>query len=899
MRKVAARGPEGRGFASDGNGRNLASSFRRLFAFGPSNLAILPGTVTRVEMHLSHRKQTTGHPLTRNVPVQRSARTFGLPFGSLLSRFRATFCTGAVMPCLIAVLLAAPMARADRPYAPSRDYDLQNVKTHLWFDLAHRAVRGEVTESVAMLRGDASELDFDSAGLDISSVTVDGQAAKFSVTPDQLIVSLSHPAVRGERHEVFIRYHGQPKKGLYFILPDKNYPHQPPEIWTQGEAEDTHYYIPLYDYPNDRTTSEMLLTVPDSWITVSNGRLEGVQNGPAGMKTWDWKQSHPLSTYLISAIAGDFIERDDTWDGILLRYLVPRGDQADIGPTFDHTKEMLDLFSAKLGVPYPWPQYAQTSVDDFIEGGMENTSAATLSVRDLVNPQLEPEYRFGDDEVNSHELSHQWFGDLVTCKDWANLWLNEGFATFFEDYWLEHKNGADAAAYQYWLDQNRWFLEPRLFPVPIFTRSFADSDEYYGNTYQKAGWALKMLREKLGDDQFFLALHHYLEANRGQNVVTADLQKAIEESTSTNVDRFFHQWIYRAGAPEFEVRYAYDAAARQVKLDVKQTQKLEGLVGLFDVPISIEIATAPGRKTYPIQVSRADQTFTFPADAAPLMVLFDPGDQIFKKVDFKKDPAMLIYQLKNAAAVTDRADAAVALGVVSGHPEVISALADAALHDPFWGVRVEALHALRKIGAPDAEQAIVAALSDPKPWVREVAARELADFASEPGVAAKLTNVAATDPAYLVRGAALRALAQGKAPHAFEILVAAIKIDSPDDVVRRAALESFGALGDSRAVPVLLQWAAPGQPFRSREAAFTSLALLDKPNHAITRALISYLREPYLDVQVAVAFALGRRGDPAAIVPLQNMLNGRAVTPVENPYIQMALGILKGKTAAE
>lgn len=799
----------------------------------------------------------------------------------------------------VLLLLAAPAARADRPYAPSRDYDLQNVRTHLWFDVKHRSIRGEVTETIAALRDGLSQFSFDSSGLDIASVAVDGTPARFTVASGGLVVSLPHPAARGERHDVFIRYSGKPKRGVFFILPDKNYPRQPIEIWTQGEAEDTRAYIPIYDYPNDRTTSEMILTVPVSWTTVSNGQLVSVQSDSGGMKTWDWKESQPLSTYLISAVAGDFVEHDDTWNGIRLRYLVPRGQQADITPTFARTKAMLDLFSGKLGVPYPWPQYAQTSVDDFTEGGMENTSATTLSAGYLVNPQLEDEYRIGADVVTSHELSHQWFGDLVTCKDWANLWLNEGFATFFENYWLAHKNGADAASYEYWLEQNRWFREARLFGVPILTREFTDSTEYDGNTYQKAGWVLKMLCEQLGDGQFFAALHHYLEANRGGNVVTADLQKAIEQSTSVNVDRFFHQWIYRAGAPEFDVSYSYDTAARQVKIEVKQTQKLEGLVGLFDVPIEIEIANASGRKAYPVEIQQSDQTFTFPSDSAPLMVLFDPGDGILKKVHFDKSPEMLIYQLKNAEAVPDRADAAVALAEIRSNPDVISALGDATLHDPFWGVRAEALRALGKLGGADAEKFVLAATADAKPWVREVAAGELARFTFDAAVIPKLIAIAQSDPAYLVRAAALQALATTKSPEAYGALVAAVNTNSPDDVVRQGALSAFGMLGDSRAVPLLLKWSAPGQPFASREAAIKSLAGLDKSDEKITRALVSYLHEPYFDLQVATVMSLARRGDPAAIPPLQALLQGDNFTDASNEHIKIAIDLLRNKARAE
>jgi aminopeptidase N len=683
---------------------------------------------------------------------------------------RRLFCS-ALLASLSAI--SVPLGRADEPYAPSRDYDLEDIRTHLWFDVNERAVRGEVAESVVMLRDGVSDLKFDSVGLQIKTVSVDGQETKFTVEPKQLLVSLAKPSGRGERHEITIRYDGQPKKGLYFILPDKNYPDQSQEIWTQGEAEDTRYYIPLYDYPNDRTASEMLLTVPAKWITVSNGQLLSVKQEPDGTKTWDWRQSEPLSTYLLTAVAGDFVEREDSWRGVTLRFVVPRGEESKIEPTFRRTKEMLDLFSNKLGVPYPWAQYAQTAVDDFVAGGMENTSATTVSTRDLVNPALAPELRVGDDTVISHELAHQWFGDLVTCKDWANLWLNEGFATYFEHFWLEQHYGRDQADYEFWRDQSRWFLQKRLFAVPILTRDFEDSTKYDGNIYGKASWVLRMLREQLGDENFFRALHRYLVSNRGQNVVTADFQKAIEETSAINVDRFFDQWIYGAGAPEFRVGYSYDGAARQVTLDVTQTQNLEGSVHIFDVPVEIEIQTASGSHTYPIEINQASQSFHFPADGPPLMVLFDKGNKILKKVEFKRDPALLTYQLKHAETVPDRADAAVALSILRNDAQAIRALGDAAEHDPFWGVRAEALRALGKVDGADAEKQVFTGLGDAAPWVREVAVRTLGYFKQDTDLSSRLADIAAHDPAYRVRAAALRTLAEVKAPNAFDILSAA------------------------------------------------------------------------------------------------------------------------------
>src|ERR1700689_2908597 len=781
----------------------------------------------------------------------------------------------AIFACALvasALALFPLLGRADEPYARSRDYDLRNVKTHLWFDTDRRKVRGEVTHSLSMFRDGLSQIKFDSVDLNIQAVTLDGQDTKFSVTPNNLIVQLATPSKRGDKHEVFIRYDGQPKKGLYFVLPDKN-------------------------YPNRRTTSEMLVTVPAAWITISNGDLLGVKTESDGMKTWDWKQSLPLSTYLISVVAGEFVEQKDSWNGMQVRYVVPRGEESKIDSTFSRTKEMITLFSEKLDVKYPWAQYAQTSVNDFVEGGMENTSATTLTSRGLVHPKLAAEEREGSDSLDSHELAHQWFGDLVTCRDWANIWLNEGFATYFEHYWTEQHYGVDEVAYEFWREQNNWFRQKRLYPVPIVQRNFTDGIEYAGNEYTKGGWVLKMLRTKLGDQDFFRALHYYLETYRGQNVVTADLEKAIDHSTATNVDHFFHQWIWRAGAPRYEVSYTYDDSAHQIKLSVKQTQKVEGMVDLFDMPVEIEIATASGRHTSTIQVSKAEETFMLPADSAPQMVLFDRGDNILKTVEFKKDAAALIYQLKNAETVPDRADAALALGSLKDNSDVVAALGNAAQHDPFWGVRAESLRALGKIGGAAAEKQILTAVNEPKPWVRQVAVQELGGFTEDASLGPQLTAIATNDKGYRVRAAALNALGDIKAPDAYEVLSAAVKLDSPDDTLRNGALEGLGSLADDRSVPLLLEWSAPGKPFDTRGAAIAAVAGLDTKNKTITKTLISYLQEPYIDIKYAALFALTKRGDADAIGPLEAMLKSGDLNLGAAPYVQMQIDALKSKTA--
>ncbi len=614
---------------------------------------------------------------------------------------------------LLVVFTAASLVRADEPYARARDYDLQHSRIALRFDLEQKKVLGDVTHSLSILRDGTAKIAFDSVGLTIQNVTVNKSSAKFETTTDKLIVPLPSAAKAGEKFDVAIRYEGKPTKGMYFILPDKDYPDRPKQIWTQGESEDTRYYLPTYDYPNDRLTTETILTVPASWITVSNGKLISVADAGKDLKTWTWRESVPSSTYLITVVAGEFDETKDSWHGMPVTYYAPKGRGDRLPVNYGRTPAMIDLFSKKLGVDYPWEKYAQVMVDDFVAGGMENSSATTNTSNSLNHAKIAAELFTDEDGLISHELGHQWFGDLVTCKDWGDVWLNEGFATFMENVWMEAHYGKDQADFERWEGARQWFGEGNLFSKAIVRHDFDDSSEFDGNAYTKGGWVLHMLRHQLGEDAFYRGLKHYLEVNRGKNVVTADLAKAIEQSSHTNVDQFFSQWLYGAGAPKFDLSYSYDNDKHQVALTVKQTQKVEGRVGIFRVPVDVEITTASGPKLYPFTVSKAEQIFTFPSDSAPLMVLFDKGGHILKSAEFHKEKKEWLYQLKNAAEFPDRADAATALEKIKNDEEVVSALGNALHNDKFWGLRATAADALGQIGGAAARMTLPSPRSSP------------------------------------------------------------------------------------------------------------------------------------------------------------------------------------------
>lgn len=796
-----------------------------------------------------------------------------------------TFCPWGRRVWLAAALLLPGTASADEPYARSRDYDLRNARIHLRIDPAREAFAGEVTHTLAPLRDGLTRLEFDAVDLTITRVTAAGRPAPFRILPGKLVVTLDAAPRAGQPLDVTIRYEGKPgRTGLRFVLPDARYPHRRAHVWTQGQAEETRSYIPIYDYPNDLTASEMIATVPAHWITLSNGRLLGVRDEPGGMKTWHWQQAQPHAVYLISLVAGEFDAVTESWRSLPVAYYVLRGDAARIPPTFARTREMLEFFSAKFGVDYPWEKYAQIAVEEHF-GGMEHTSATTLTASQVLHPRLAAETLKGADDLIAHELAHQWFGDLVTCKDWANLWINEGFASFAEFLWDEARYGPAEAAYSVWESQRRWLAAERVYRVPLTARDFTDTRQYNRNHYTKASLVLHMLRRELGDADFFASLRHFLNRHRHQNVVAGDLVRAIEQATGRSADAFFEQWVYGAGAPRFDVAYDYDDAARQVRLRVHQTQTLEGRVGLFRVPVEVEITTPAGRSRHAITVSQARETFSLPAAERPRMVLFDRGGTLLKSLVFPKDDAEWIYQLRNAEDVPDRLDAARALGEGKGGDAVVAALGEAALRDPFWGIRVHALRALGALGGPAAQRRIEAALDNPQPWVRQVAVELMGRFQDDPQIGEKLERIYREDAAYRVRVAALAALAQQRSPNALALLRAAAAAESPDDRLRIGALRALGPLGNRAAVPLLLEWAAPGKSLGVRAAAIASLGELEKNSPQVVPTLAAFAGEPYRGVRFAAVAALSQHTAPEALAPLEALLAGGEL---EGPVEQIA-----------
>jgi len=402
---------------------------------------------------------------------------------------------------------------------------------------------------------------------------------------------------------------------------------------------------------------------------------------------------------------------------------------------------------------------------------------------------------------------------------------------------------------------------------------FDDSSEFDDNAYGKGGLVLYMLRHQIGEEAFYRGLRRYLDVNRGKNVVTADLISAIEEANHIDVQRFFDQWVYGAGAPKFEISYTYDDAKHQIALSVKQTQKIEGHVGIFQVPVDVEITMLSGAKLHTVHISKEAETFALPADAAPLMVVFDQGGRVLKSADFHKEKKEWLYQLKNGTEVADRADAITALGKIKNDDEVLAALGNAVNVDQAWGVRDIAADTLGHMATAGAAKELLEALnSNERPFVRNHIVAALGEIKDEPKIAAKLETIAREDASYRARANALQSLGHLKAPDALNTLTAAVKGESPDDILRNAALRSLGYLGDDKAAPLLREWAAPGKNIETREVAIAALARLDKGSKELTAEIAKYLTESHYPIRYAAIYSLGRRGDASAVPALESLL---------------------------
>ncbi len=798
--------------------------------------------------------------------------------------------------------------RATRHWPRTRTYDLQHVKVELSeINWEKREIAGTVTLTLAPLGDglrqvtvDAAEMKIESAMLGPDVVGAGERPLEFVHNNSTLTVTLDRSYNAGEALTIAIRYRAQPRKGGYFTAPNKDYPNTPRQFWTQGESEYNHYWIPVYDFPNEKATSEMIVTVPADMIAISNGKLvEAREDKAAGTKTFHWKEEVPHVTYLISLIVGKFDKHTADAGGVLVENYVPPGtDVATVARSFDQTPAMIRFYHEWTGIPYPYEKYAQTTVEEFLWGGMENVSATTLFTDTLHDEAAAPNAT--SEGLVAHELVHQWWGDLLTCRDWSHLWLNESFATFFTNLWYEHRYGRDEYDYRRWEDMRDSLKEDREdYRRPIVMPVFVDEmDLFDSHSYPKGAVVLDMLRYVLGDAQFQKALRHYGQKHARQSVDTEDLRKAIGEATGRELGWFFQEWLYSAGHPEYAVNAEWQEDTKQLRVTVEQKQKREEMAPLFRMPVEIEVTTAAGPQKFRVEVSLERHDFFFALSERPTRVRFDAGQRILKTLEFPRSRAELVDLLRNDANVIGRIWAAEQLGKRLNDLVAVAALREALASEKHWGVRKEIARVLGEVKTPEARAALGDALRDAEARVREEAAKSLGEFKDDAEAAKLLEGVIAKEPKSYVVAAAAKSLGKVGAEGAFERLRDALKRDSHVEVIRRGALDGLAGLGDARGFGVAMEWSRYGKPPHARQSAIEALGTLGRGKEEALNHLLGLLDDPYIWARRSALTALGELGDVRAIPTIEAFAAAEIERRLQREA-EKALDKLRAKQKAE
>jgi aminopeptidase N len=785
-------------------------------------------------------------------------------------------------------------------HTPDRPFIIKHLKLDLRFDIEQQQVSGTALFTITPMNDGFKHLELDIAEMNIRSVkllrverrgtgdlvqsaTHLGVNLEFETYPEKLAIELDRSYARKEHMVVEISYSCSPRKGLFFVKPDESYPDKPIQIWSQGENEDAHWWFPCHDITHQKMTTELLATIKSNYFALSNGELIGVRDNPAaGTRTYHWSQAQPHPAYLVTVVIGEYEHISDSYEGLPVDYYVYRERREEGNKLFANTPQMIKFFEEKFGYAYPYPKYAQILVDDFLFGAMENTSATTMTDRCLLDARAQLDLNY--DDIVAHELAHQWWGDLVTCKDWSQIWLNESFATYSEYLWREHTRGSDEARFVLFQDFLIYLREDfTSHRRPIVSNRYRFSEEIMDrHAYEKGAYVVDMLRWTLGDDAFFRSLAHYLNKFEFGVAETNDLKVAIEETTGRNLHWFFDHWLYGSGQPELEVGYEWQRDQKMLRLSVKQVQEHEDQTPIFRFPVEIEIVTAETdeiieterRAAYRVVVEKAEQDFYFPCDSKPRLVIFDKHNRIIKLMRFLKSEQELIYQLVHDDDVMGRVRAARELSVFRGE-SVVNALRAVLLGEDFDGVRMAAAISLGEIGGESAREALAEAYRVSKDTrVRRGCVWAMGNFKDE-AAADFLREALDRDESYFIGVAAVRALANLGSDKAYDILTSSLSRTSWQEVIAAAIFHGFAQAKDKRAVDLAIEHSRYGKPVPVRLAAIGCLGALgkelnkDKADDRIVDHLIDMLKDKNIRARVSSVRALCKIGNKRALASLR------------------------------
>lgn len=656
-----------------------------------------------------------------------------------------------ILFCSLAVVAQPDGNRQDTSWkavfreSSERVNDLVHTKLDARFDYSKSYLNGKVWITLKPHFYATDSLMLDAKGMDIHKVTMMKGSAqsplKYNYDGMFVNIKLDKTYKGNEQYTVYIEYTAKPNelevegsaaisdaKGLYFINPTGEEKDKPTQIWTQGETEATSVWVPTIDRPNQKTTQEFAMTVPEKYVTLSNGILTSSKKNADGTRTDNWKMDLPHAPYLFFMGVGDFSVIKDSYKGKEVSYYVEKEYAPVAKRIFGNTPEMMAFYSRITGVDFPWQKYGQMVGRDYVSGAMENTTAtlhqesAYQDARELVDGN-------SWEDVIAHELFHQWFGDYVTTESWSNLTLNESFANYSEYLWREYKYGKDAADAHAYSDMTG-YLQSQSENKDLVRHYYRDKEDMFDAvSYNKGGRILHMLRNFVGDSAFFKALNNYLTTNKFKSGEAHQLRLAFEEVTGKDLNWYFDQWYFGAGHPKLDITYDYDDAGKKVNVIVKQTQSGSKV---FKLPVAVDIYENGKKTRNKIWVTKKTDTFRFSYNSKPELVNFD-ADRIVL-ADRKENGKTLenyIFQYKTTGQYQDRRDAVDAAARQQDNPAALAMLKDAAA-DKYMGLRNYALGKLdmkkEKVRTEFEPIIYQMAQKDPKPVVRAKAISLLRNY---------------------------------------------------------------------------------------------------------------------------------------------------------------------------
>ncbi|MCC6396840.1 MAG: M1 family metallopeptidase [Bacteroidetes bacterium] len=760
----------------------------------------------------------------------------------------------------------------DRGEARDRSYDVLHYRIEVSFDEPQRTVFGTVTTTLVPFQPEFRTLMFDAEEMRIEKVTSrSGASLPFVQGPSTVTITLDRTYSLRDTVEVSTVYSCTPRKGLYFVQPDSGYPDKPRQIWTQGEDMDNHFWFPCYDFPNDKATSEVIATVSGDLTVLSNGSLVRVrENKKEHTRTFHWRQQKPHSSYLIMLAIGEYaVLREKAGSLPLEFYVYPqRVDDARI--CFRETADMIRFFNEKIGFAYPWEKYAQALIHEFVVGGMENTSATSLA-DDATVFDARARVDHSATSLIAHELAHQWWGDVVTCKDWRHLWLNEGFASYFDPLYHEATLGRDAFdVIMYEAQKAGIATDKGLGRKPIVSVG-----SYGANLYPRGASVLHMLRFVLGDELFWRALRHYITKHQFASVETNDFKVAIEEATGQNLYWFFDQWVYKAGYPHFSVSSSWEDSTQLLRLHVEQTQKIDSLTGVFRTPVEIEVTTLLGVSTHRVMITGRDTVFALPVSSAPRLVIFDKGNWILKELSFAKSLEEWTIQAEEAPRPVDRMRALEQLVMIDDSAAVLPVVERMAVADSFWAVRHDAVEALGmfsdafRASRPSVTKALLHAARDKHPAVRATATVFLTDSGNVEMISA--LHEALKDSSYTVVARAIRAIAKAAPEEARSLIPGYLDMPSHSNVIASTALSALAEVDSVAGLRESLARMRYGNPPPVRGAALRILRRSAAHGSVSAATFLPLLQDKNIWLRNTAIAALGDCGDQNTLPLLETI----------------------------